>query len=57
MPLSQRPQFVYLYDGTFAGFLTCVFESYAKDEEPACFSGFDDPPDRPVAGAGGGNRP
>ena len=43
MPLSQRPQFVYLYDGTFAGFLTCVFESYATDEEPACFSLFTDP--------------
>ena len=43
MSMSQRPQFVYLYDGTFPGFLTCVFESYARDEEPACFSGFDDP--------------
>ena len=29
--MSQRPQFVYLYDGTFAGFLTCVFESFARD--------------------------
>ena len=43
MSMSQRPQFVYLYDGTFPGFLTCVFESYARDEEPACFSLFDDP--------------
>ena len=43
MSMSQRPQFVYLYDGTFPGFLTCVFEIYARDEEPACFSGFDDP--------------
>ena len=41
--MSQRPQFLYLYDGTFPGFLTCVFESYAKDEEPACFARFDDP--------------
>lgn len=27
----------YEYDGTFAGFLTCVFESYADKEEPVCF--------------------
>lgn len=25
------------YDGTFQGFLTCVFESYAHKEEPVCF--------------------
>ena len=27
----------YEYDGTFVGFLTCVFESYAQHEEPVCF--------------------
>lgn len=28
----------YRYDGTFAGFLTCVFESYAHREEAAAFA-------------------
>ena len=27
------------YDGSFAGFLTCVFEAYARREEPAAFAG------------------
>ncbi|HCO62942.1 MAG TPA: DNA metabolism protein [Clostridiales bacterium] len=27
----------YEYDGSFAGFLTCVFESYAAKEEPVAF--------------------
>ena len=31
------PRFAYEYDGSFAGFLTCVFEAYARKEEPACF--------------------
>ena len=31
------PKFCYLYDGSFAGFLTCVFWAYANREEPACF--------------------
>lgn len=31
--------YAYLYDGTFAGFLTCVFESYARRELPMIFSG------------------
>ena len=31
------PQFAYTYDGSFAGFLTCVFTAYANQEEPACF--------------------
>lgn len=30
-------QVCYEYDGTFDGFLTCVFESYACKEEPVCF--------------------
>ena len=28
----------YAYDGSFAGFLTCVFASYAHREEPMSFS-------------------
>ena len=28
----------YVYDGSFAGFLTCVFDSYAHREEPMGFS-------------------
>ena len=31
-------QVSYVYDGSFAGFLTCVFDSYASREEPMCFS-------------------
>ena len=31
------PRFAYEYDGSFTGFLTCVFEAYARREEPACF--------------------
>lgn len=27
----------YEYDGSFAGFLTCVFDSYVDREEPVCF--------------------
>ena len=27
----------YSYDGSLAGFLTCVFESYVHREAPACF--------------------
>lgn len=29
----------YEYDGTFDGFLTCVFDSYANREEAVCFQG------------------
>ena len=35
MPWSQV---AYSYDGTFNGFLTCVYESYVNKERPACFS-------------------
>ena len=31
----------YLYDGTYAGFLTCVFDSFRHREEPADFTPFD----------------
>ena len=33
-------QVSYLYDGTYAGFLTCVFDSYLHREEPADFTPF-----------------
>ena len=33
----NRAPVCYEYDGTFSGFLTCVFESYAYREEPVCF--------------------
>lgn len=33
----------YRYDGTFEGFLTCVFESYVNKETPAAFLLLDDP--------------
>ncbi len=32
--MSQRTNIVYEYDGTFAGFLCCVFESFAQKELP-----------------------
>ncbi len=34
----------YRYDGTFAGFLTCVFESYAHHEPPMAFRLWNDDP-------------
>ncbi len=33
--MSDRPTVIYYYDGTYAGFLTCVFESFAEKEIPA----------------------
>lgn len=33
---------VYLYDGSFQGFLCCIFESYAKKEVPAAIYGDED---------------
>lgn len=35
-------QVCYEYDGSFDGFLTCVFESYANREEGVCFLGPED---------------
>ena len=37
------PQFSYTYDGSYPGFLTCVFESYTRREYPACFFLTSDP--------------
>ena len=37
------PEVCYRYDGTFAGFLTCIFESYVNNEPPAEFLLLDDP--------------
>ena len=34
-------QVSYLYDGSLAGFFTCVFEAYTHREEPADFTPFD----------------
>ena len=36
-------QVCYRYDGSFQGFLTCVFESYVHKEPPAAFLTFADP--------------
>ncbi len=33
--MLDRPAVIYLYDGSFAGLLCCVFESYAQREIPA----------------------
>lgn len=35
----SRTEVCYEYDGTFDGFLTCVFECYANREEAVCFQG------------------
>lgn len=35
-------QAAYRYDGSFSGFLTCVFYSYAEREEPMTFIGPED---------------
>lgn len=37
--MADWTQVSYRYDGSFAGFLTCVYESYAHREAPACFLG------------------
>jgi len=34
----------YTYDGTFYGYLTCVFDAYLYKEPPAAFRTADDPP-------------
>ena len=39
--LMSWTQVSYLYDGTYAGFLTCVFDSFRHREEPADFTPFD----------------
>lgn len=41
--MGEWMQVSYLYDGTFAGFLSCVFDSYAHHEEPAAFRAFEEP--------------
>lgn len=51
--MSTWTSFQYSYDGSFAGFLTCVYWSYVNKELPACFSTPADPrislyPDRAV---------
>lgn len=33
--MSDRPTVIYYYDGTYAGFLSCVFESFSEKEIPA----------------------
>lgn len=41
--MSQLTQMAYFYDGTFAGFLTCIYECYVNKEDPVCFFSGDDP--------------
>lgn len=36
--MSHGPDITYIYDGSFDGFLCCVFESYLKNEVPAGIS-------------------
>ncbi len=38
------PQFCYRYDGSFSGFLCCVFESYVNREPPTAFALLEDGP-------------
>ena len=37
--MAHWTQVAYEYDGSFAGFLSCVFEAYLHREAPACFQG------------------
>lgn len=37
--MKDWTQVAYEYDGSFAGFLSCVFEAYVHREAPACFLG------------------
>ncbi len=51
--MHDWPQVSYTYDGTFHGFLTCVYESYVHKEYPAAFLAPGDDqlslfPERPV---------
>jgi probable DNA metabolism protein len=51
--MNDWPQVSYTYDGTFHGFLTCVYESYVHKECPAAFLAPGDDqlslfPERPV---------
>lgn len=41
--MSAWSQVSYTYDGTYTGFLSCVFDSYANHEEPAAFCTLDEP--------------
>ena len=36
--MPKRTDIAYLYDGSYEGFLCCVFDSYAHREEPMSFS-------------------
>lgn len=37
-------ELIYLFDGSFAGFLCCIFESYDKKEVPTALCGGEEPP-------------
>lgn len=41
--MKQRTQVAYLYDGSFQGFLSCLYESGQNGEEPVSFSTPEDP--------------
>ena len=36
--MDHGTPFAYLYDGSYAGFLTCIYESYVRKELPVSFS-------------------
>lgn len=40
--MERQSFYVYQYDGSFSGFLSCVFESYLKKEIPLAFSAGED---------------
>ena len=41
--MDHGTPFAYLYDGSYAGFLTCIYESYVRKELPVSFSTPEDP--------------
>ncbi|MCL1828715.1 MAG: TIGR03915 family putative DNA repair protein [Oscillospiraceae bacterium] len=36
--MKREPDVIYIYDGTFEGFLSCVFEAFLKKEAPSLIS-------------------
>ena len=46
VPGDARPEAVYEYDGSFAGLLTCIFDSYVRPEAPCAIRSADAPQER-----------
>ena len=49
--MSDRTTVMYYYDGTYNGFLSCVFESFAEKETPAAILPVDEADQTCLVGA------